>query len=151
MRPQARRPRNRARSAVAACAARRVSARRCYSMRRSTYTARVGRVAAAASRPNWFSGIAKAVASVLVFAALLCASQPASAQFIQQGSPLIGTGVVGSYDDQGFSVALSADGNTLIVGAAYDNAETGAAWVFVRSGGVWTQQAKLVGTGAVGP
>ena len=35
--------------------------------------------------------------------------------------------------------------------ASDDNANTGAAWVYTRSGGVWTQQGgKLVGTGAVG-
>ena len=51
---------------------------------------------------------------------------------------------------QGFSVALSADGNTAIVGGYGDNGSAGAAWVFTRSGGVWTQQgAKLVGTGSV--
>ena len=52
---------------------------------------------------------------------------------------------------QGYSVALSADGNTAIVGGAGDNSNVGAAWVHTRSGGVWTQQgSKLVGTGAVG-
>ncbi len=69
----------------------------------------------------------------------------------QQGSKLVGTGATGPAG-QGWSVGLSADGNTLIVGAPNDNANAGAAWVFVRSGGVWTQQgSKLVGTGAVGP
>ena len=77
----------------------------------------------------------------------------------QQGSKLAGTGavrgVVGYGAHQGSSVALSADGNTAIVGGPADNnsgfVETGAAWVFTRSGGVWTQQgSKLVGTGAVG-
>jgi hypothetical protein len=49
------------------------------------------------------------------------------------------------------SVALSADGNTAIVGGYFDNNATGAAWVYTRSGGVWAQQGnKLVGTGAVG-
>jgi hypothetical protein len=53
---------------------------------------------------------------------------------------------------QGWSVALSADGNTAIVGGPYDNSGTGAAWVYTRSGGVWTQQgSKLVGSGAPGP
>jgi hypothetical protein len=52
--------------------------------------------------------------------------------------------------DQGFSVSLSADGNTAIVGAPGDNDHTGAAWVYTRSGGAWSQQAKLVGTGAIG-
>jgi hypothetical protein len=60
------------------------------------------------------------------------------------------------------SVALSADGNTAILGGPGDNAwdrrapfglgAAGAAWVFSRSGGgVWTQQGnKLVSTAAVG-
>jgi hypothetical protein len=68
----------------------------------------------------------------------------------QQGTKLVGTGAVG-IADQGFSVALSADGNTAIVGGYFDNTNVGAAWVFTRSGGVWSQQgARLVGTGAVG-
>jgi hypothetical protein len=76
---------------------------------------------------------------------------PTQAQFVQQGSKLVGTGIVG-LALQGFSVAVSADGNTAIVGGGVDNGDAGAAWVFTRSGGVWTQQGtKLVGTGAVGP
>jgi hypothetical protein len=68
----------------------------------------------------------------------------------QQGSKLVGTGAVGNAS-QGVSVALSADGNTAIVGGYTDNSNAGAAWVYTRSGGVWTQQgSKLVGTGAVG-
>jgi antibiotic biosynthesis monooxygenase (ABM) superfamily enzyme len=69
----------------------------------------------------------------------------------QQGSKLVGTGVAGYYAEQGISVALSGDGNTAIVGGQNDNQALGAAWVFTRSNGVWTQQGnKLVGTGAVG-
>jgi hypothetical protein len=68
----------------------------------------------------------------------------------QQGSKLVGTGAVGAAY-QGISVALSADGNTALSGGFYDNANAGAAWVFTRNAGVWTQQgSKLVGTGAVG-
>jgi hypothetical protein len=68
----------------------------------------------------------------------------------QQGNKLVGTGAVGAAH-QGYSASLSADGNTAIVGGFYDSGSTGAAWVFTRSGGVWTQQgAKLVGNGAVG-
>jgi FG-GAP repeat len=40
----------------------------------------------------------------------------------------------------GFSVALSADGNTALIGALIDDGELGAAWVFTRSGSTWTQQ-----------
>lgn len=68
----------------------------------------------------------------------------------QQGSKLVGTGAVGAAR-QGLQVALSADGNTAIVGGFTDNSNKGAAWIFIRSSGVWTQQgSKLVGTGAVG-
>jgi hypothetical protein len=69
----------------------------------------------------------------------------------QQGSKLVGTGVIGSNGSgQGSSVSLSADGNTAIVGGDGDNLNAGAAWVFTRSGTTWTQQgSKLVGTGAI--
>ncbi len=74
----------------------------------------------------------------------------AVAQFTQQGSKLVGTGAAGAAS-QGASVAISADGNTAIVGGWGDNHKAGAAWVFTRSGGVWSQQgSKLVGSGAVG-
>jgi hypothetical protein len=49
----------------------------------------------------------------------------------QQGGKLVGTGGVVT-PEQGWSVALSADGNTAIVGGYYDNDGTGAAWVFVQ-------------------
>jgi hypothetical protein len=71
----------------------------------------------------------------------------------QQGGKLVGTGAVFMYSEQGTSVGISADGNTAIIGAPRDNpssgAADGAAWVFMRSGGVWSQQGgQLVGAGA---
>jgi hypothetical protein len=69
----------------------------------------------------------------------------------QQGPKLVGSGAVGNTVLQGDFVSLSADGNTAIVGGPGDNSADGAAWVWTRSGGVWTQQGpKLVGSGAVG-
>jgi len=63
---------------------------------------------------------------------------------------LIGTGAVGNAA-QGTAVALSADGNTAIVGGPADNGGAGAVWIFTLTNGVWTQQGnKIVGTGAVG-
>ena len=57
----------------------------------------------------------------------------------QQGPKLIGTGAAVSAH-QGYSVALSADGSTAIVGGPGDGtdngAQMGAAWVFTRFGGV---------------
>jgi hypothetical protein len=68
----------------------------------------------------------------------------------QQGGELVGTGAPGDAR-QGSSVALSADGNTAIVGGPADDATTGAAWVFARTNGAWAQQGtKLVGNGAIG-
>ena len=88
--------------------------------------------------------------SIPVLGALLFSSQMALAQFSQQGPKLVGTGATGPAS-QGFSVSLSSDSNTAIVGGGDDNTAEGAAWVFTRSGGVWTQQGdKLVGTGATG-
>jgi hypothetical protein len=50
-------------------------------------------------------------------------------------------------DGFGVDVALSADGNTALVGSFLDDIngakDSGAAYIFVRSGTIWTQQAKL--------
>ncbi|MCF8342386.1 MAG: InlB B-repeat-containing protein, partial [Chitinophagaceae bacterium] len=68
----------------------------------------------------------------------------------QQGNKLVASDRVGNAWF-GKSVSLSADGNTAILGGYWDNSNTGAAWVFTRSGNTWTQEGtKLVGTGAVG-
>ena len=88
-------------------------------------------------------------ASVLAFA-LAFASQPALAEFKQQGAKLVATDAVGAAG-QGTAVAVAADDATALVGGYGDGGGIGAAWVFIRSGGVWTQQGpKLVGTGSTG-
>ena len=70
-------------------------------------------------------------------------------QFVQQGPKLFGTGAIGTAD-QGDRVSISGDGNTAIVGGYADNGGIGAAWIYTRSGGVWSQHgSKLVGTGFV--
>jgi uncharacterized protein (TIGR03437 family) len=76
----------------------------------------------------------------------------AQAQYVQQGPKLVGTSSSGGFgSQQGWKVALSADGNTAITGGPEDNNQIGAAWVFTRSGGVWAQQgSKLTGIDAVG-
>ncbi len=57
-----------------------------------------------------------------------------------------------TFDLFGYSVAI--DGNTVIVGAYDDDVEInigqGAAYVFTRSGAVWTQQPQLLATSDVG-
>ena len=70
--------------------------------------------------------------------------------FVQQGSKLTATDETGQ-GELGYSVAVSGDGNTALIGAADDNGNVGAAWVFTRSGSTWTQQgSKLTATGETG-
>ena len=66
-----------------------------------------------------------------------------------QMTKLVGTGVVGSYAYQGFSVSLSADGTTLAVGGMRDDTYKGATWIFKYTTS-WNQVTKLVGTGGLG-
>ena len=68
----------------------------------------------------------------------------------QQGPKLTGGEEAGK-GYFGESVALSADGNTALIGGNQDESEAGAAWVFVRVGGTWAQSgAKLTGAGETG-
>jgi hypothetical protein len=64
--------------------------------------------------------------------------------FTQQAKLTASDGAAG--DSFGSSVALSGD--TALVGAPYDdvgaNTDQGSAYVFVRSGATWSQQAKLI-------
>ncbi|MBI5481686.1 MAG: FG-GAP repeat protein [Deltaproteobacteria bacterium] len=62
------------------------------------------------------------------------------ATWTQQSRLLPGDGA--AYDQFGYSVSISGD--TGLVGAYGKNSATGAAYVFVRSGTSWTQQAKLL-------
>lgn len=50
----------------------------------------------------------------------------------------------------GSAVALSGDGNTALIGAPRDALDVGTAWIFVRAGGVWYEQAQLYGPSATG-
>jgi serine/threonine protein kinase len=72
------------------------------------------------------------------------------AKWKQQGPKLTGDGEIGE-GVVGSAVALSDDGNTALVGGWGDTSDAGAAWVFTRSGSIWTQQgAKLTGRGVIG-
>jgi hypothetical protein len=76
---------------------------------------------------------------------MLGASHPALAQTTQAGAKLFSTDYSGM-PEQGTAAALSADGNTLVVGGYGDNSGVGATWVYTLSGGAWIEQAKLVAT-----
>jgi hypothetical protein len=57
----------------------------------------------------------------------------------QQGAKLTGPEEAGA-GHFGYSVALSAEGSTALIGGPYDNKAAGAAWTFTREGTVWTPQ-----------
>jgi hypothetical protein len=50
----------------------------------------------------------------------------------------------------GTSVALSADGNTALIGAPVDSDSAGAAWIFVRTGASWTQRGPKIAVNSPG-
>jgi hypothetical protein len=68
-------------------------------------------------------------------------------QWTQQGGKLPGSGAMHSAR-QGTSVALSADGNTAVVGAFADEGSARPVLLFTRSSGAWTQNKELLGAGA---
>ncbi len=68
----------------------------------------------------------------------------------QLGTKLTPTGTIGNNEYFGFSLSITADGNTAIIGAQGDNAYAGAAYIFNQANGAWTQSAKLVSIGGIG-
>src|SRR5260370_32525087 len=85
---------------------------------------------------------------ISVLSVALIAPPLSRAQFAQQGAKLVGTGTVNAAN-QGISVALSADGSTAISGGPADNSNLGAAFIFTRVNGVWTQQAELIAVDSI--
>ena len=79
----------------------------------------------------------------------------ANGAWTQQGGKIAVTGCTGTPQEYlavvGCAVALSSDGNTLLVGARFDNGGVGSSSVFVRSNGTWSQQGgKLTASDAIG-
>jgi hypothetical protein len=69
----------------------------------------------------------------------------------QQGSKQVGANSTAA-SRQGSAVALSADGNIAVWGGFGDSTNTGAMWVYKRTGNIWEQKgSKLIGSGASGP
>jgi len=72
------------------------------------------------------------------------------AALIEQGPKLSGAGEI-NHGAFGYSVGVSGDGSTAIVGAPQDKHGAGAVWIFSRSGNTWAPQGgKITATGEVG-
>jgi hypothetical protein len=76
-----------------------------------------------------------------------------------QQQKLVGTGTNGRVVGDYFGVSVAISGNTVIIGDSWQDydasganllTDAGAAYVFTRTAGVWTQEQKLVGTGTNG-
>ena len=57
---------------------------------------------------------------------------------------------IASPDTFGTSASISGDGDTAIVGARRETGDTGAAYIFKRSGTTWSQKAKIVASDGAG-
>jgi FG-GAP repeat len=97
-------------------------------------------------RPGVFAAVGSKVSLALAPAGLqavvrrtLGAPAARAGSAVQQAKLTASDGASG--DNFGVSVAIS--GSTAVVGASFKNSQTGAAYVFVRSGTAWHQQAKL--------
>jgi len=75
----------------------------------------------------------------------------ADGNWSQQGSKLVPAIYTGT-PRFGFSVALSADGNTLAMSGYSESSSAGGVWIWKRANSVWSIQtpAKLLGTGSAG-
>jgi len=70
--------------------------------------------------------------SIYTVGAALVFTRDNSGVWSQLGAKLVGTGAAADGAAQGYSVAISGDGNTAISGGPDDNDGAGAAWVFTR-------------------
>jgi hypothetical protein len=84
----------------------------------------------------------KTITSTLIFLLLTTLSL---AQYIEKQKIIAADGAASDWFGQ--AIEFSGDGSTMIVGALYDNdpnlKDCGSAYIFVRQGNAWVQQAKL--------
>jgi hypothetical protein len=98
-------------------------------------------------RPGDTFGTATALSdgTALVGAGFANSNAGAAYVFVRQGgrwtkqTELTALGSIGSW----FARAVALSGDTALVGAWYEHNDTGAAYIFVRQGSHWTQQARL--------
>ena len=88
--------------------------------------------------------------AVLTGLALMGAARPAQAQC--DPKELVKLLASDAAADDSLGVSVSVSGDTAVIGADSDDhaggTNAGSAYVFVRSGGIWTQQAKLAASDA---
>ncbi|HEY7909029.1 MAG TPA: FG-GAP repeat protein, partial [Thermomicrobiales bacterium] len=94
--------------------------------------------------PAWFVPVEGGVQIVVNDRA---AVYPVTVDPLVQAGKLVASDAA-SGDEFGFSVAVSSDGNLALIGADGKGGFTGAAYIFTRSGGAWTERQKLTASDA---
>lgn len=95
-------------------------------------------------RRHWTARVSAVVIGALMLATVVPVAVPVAAgsaapYAVKEGrlyQPIQSAGSAFGWD-------VDISGNTLVVGAPWYNGDTGAAYVYVRSGGIWTHQATL--------
>jgi hypothetical protein len=105
-------------------------------MRRSSGLARAARSSRAV----------RGVASIAAVALLVPVPVATGAGLVQQGLPFSSDPGLGT-TFFGWHVALSDDGNTSVIGGPWTNRTEGAAWIFERVHGAWSEAAQFGGLG----
>jgi hypothetical protein len=118
----------------------------------TTWTQQAKLTASDAATNDDFGTSAAITGSTVLVGAIGHNSTGAAYVFVRSGTAWtqqaeLTDGDTGTFDDFGTSVAIS--GSTAVVGALQKNSFTGAAYVFVRSRAVWSQQAELTATDGV--
>ena len=85
-------------------------------------------------------------ACLAAFASIATPAVSSGDRFVQLGPKLVGHGEQRGQGYFGTSVALSGNGKTALIGALFNEASDGAAWIFIRSGSTWKQQGPKLGT-----
>ncbi|UQA59849.1 FG-GAP repeat protein [Polyangium aurulentum] len=92
--------------------------------------------------PAWFSLADGVVSVVLDDAAAVYPLAVDPLLWMEQAKVLASDGATDDY----FGIKVALSGDTAFVGAFQDDMSKGAVYVFVQNGGIWTEQAKLVGS-----
>jgi hypothetical protein len=118
----------------------------------STWTQQAELVASDGVAGDWFGwSVALSGTTALIGARGKNSSAGAGYVFVRSGTAWTQQAELVASDaaaGDGFGLSVALSGTTALIGALAKNSNTGAAYVFVRSGTAWTQQAKVTASDA---
>jgi hypothetical protein len=122
-------------------------------VRSGTTWSQQGTLTATGGAPDDFFGVSVAVSgsTAVVGADGVSSLAGAAYVFVRSGTTWSQQAEItdpGAALDDSFGISVATSGSTAVVGATGANSGTGAAYVFVRSGTTWSQQAELIASDA---